>query len=84
MSIAQINEQLLRAIGVGIALLDAETLKFNFQNDTFVDWFSPVSDQVTIEDLFPQIDTEKLILELRLEKNFTIKTVLQKQLKNFI
>ncbi|MEH6402604.1 MAG: adenylate/guanylate cyclase domain-containing protein [Sneathiella sp.] len=84
MSIARINEQLLRAIGVGIALLDADSLKFNFQNDTFVDWFSPASDQVTLEDLFPQIDTEKLLIELRLEKNFTIEFSFKKKRRTMI
>ncbi|MEM8795010.1 MAG: adenylate/guanylate cyclase domain-containing protein [Pseudomonadota bacterium] len=39
MSIEAINEQLLRAIGVGVALLDRASLTFQFHNDTFVEWF---------------------------------------------
>lgn len=39
MSIEAINEQLLRAIGVGVALLDRGSLSFHFHNDTFEEWF---------------------------------------------
>ena len=39
MSLEAINEQLLRAIGVGVALLDRESLQFGFYNDTFEEWF---------------------------------------------
>ncbi len=37
--IEAINEQLLRAIGVGVALVDIETGVLRFANDTFCEWF---------------------------------------------
>ena len=37
--IEAINEQLLRAIGVGVALVDMKTGALRFANDTFVGWF---------------------------------------------
>ncbi len=37
--IEALNEQLLRAIGVGVALVDMETGALRFANDTFVEWF---------------------------------------------
>ena len=40
--IEAINEQLLRAIGVGVALVDAETARVRFANDTFTEWFGDV------------------------------------------
>ncbi len=38
--IEAINEQLLRAIGVGVALVDIETGALRFANDTFGQWFT--------------------------------------------
>ena len=37
--IEAINEQLLRAIGVGVALVDIQSGALRFANDTFADWF---------------------------------------------
>ena len=42
--IEAINEQLLRAIGVGVALVEISTGELSFANDTFGEWFSPSSD----------------------------------------
>jgi adenylate cyclase len=71
MSIEAINEQLLRAIGVGVALLDAKTHEFRFMNDTFVDWFSPQPEQNTLGLLLPDFNTAELAQKLREEKRFT-------------
>ena len=56
MTIEAINEQLLRAIGVGVALLDRKTLQFGFRNDTFEDWFSGEDRPVGLQELFPDLD----------------------------
>lgn len=56
MSIEAINEQLLRAIGVGVALLDMEELKFRFFNDTFKEWFAEIETGQQLRDVFPDID----------------------------
>ena len=37
--IEAINEQLLRAIGVGVAIIEIETGALRFANDTFSEWF---------------------------------------------
>lgn len=55
MSIAAINEQLLRAIGVGVALIDLESLGFRYRNETFVDWFGN-GDESSLESIFPDLD----------------------------
>lgn len=60
MSIAAINEQLLRAIGVGVALLDLEALRFRFTNDTFRDWFGDTEPGQNLGDLFPDFDLADL------------------------
>jgi len=56
MSIEAINEQLLRAIGVGVAILNVNDWRFNFYNDTFVEWFGAPEPNAQINDLFPSLD----------------------------
>ena len=49
MSISAINEQFLRAIGVGIALVDEENLEFQFYKDKLAEWFGEAADDSTSE-----------------------------------
>lgn len=60
MSIEAINEQLLRAIGVGVALLDLNELRFRFYNDTFSEWFGEPDPEARLSDLFAAMDIEAL------------------------
>lgn len=54
MSIAAINEQLLRAVGVGLALFDEKNLQPQFRNDVFDEWFG--DDAPDLAELFPGLD----------------------------
>lgn len=72
MSIANINEQLLRAIGVGVALLDSNKLTFSFSNDTFTDWFLVEGADATFVELFPQLDIELVKSELVDKTTFSL------------
>ena len=60
MSIEAINEQLLRAIGVGVALLDRQNLSFQFQNDTFEEWFGVQIGSSALSEIFEGLDIEAL------------------------
>ncbi|RBW52558.1 adenylate/guanylate cyclase domain-containing protein [Ruegeria sp. A3M17] len=60
MTIEAINEQLLRAIGVGVALLDRQTFQFSFSNDTFDEWFSSESQPGQLQQLFPDLDVNEM------------------------
>jgi class 3 adenylate cyclase len=60
MSIEAINEQLLRAIGVGVALIGLDDLAIRFQNDTFTDWFGAQERGAKLGELFPELDTGAL------------------------
>ncbi|MCF8466429.1 MAG: adenylate/guanylate cyclase domain-containing protein [Sneathiella sp.] len=71
MSIEAINEQLLRAIGVGVALLDAADHSFIYQNDTFVEWFATEAEHKRLDDLLPDFDIGALEAELDGNKRFT-------------
>ena len=70
MSIEAINEQLLRAIGVGVALLDHSTLKFRFFNDTLREWFADLATGQQLTDVFPQIDADDVDSALANEEHF--------------
>lgn len=56
MNISAINEHLLRAIGVGIALVGEEDLGFRFQNEKFSEWFGDVAGNATLPAVFPDVD----------------------------
>jgi adenylate cyclase len=64
MSISAINEQFLRAIGVGIALVDEENLEFRFYNEKLAEWFGEPADDARLLTVFPNIDAEVLRADL--------------------
>ena len=67
MSIAAINEQLLRAIGVGVALLELESLSLRFGNDTFREWFGEIEPGQHLGDLFAGLDIAAIVAGLASE-----------------
>ncbi|MEL1251029.1 adenylate/guanylate cyclase domain-containing protein [Aurantiacibacter gilvus] len=71
MSIEAINEQLLRAIGVGVALLDTSEFKFRFFNDTFKEWFAEIETGQLLRDVFPEIDVDEVKQRLEDTGQFT-------------
>ena len=60
MSIEAINEQLLRAIGVGVGLLNRANLDFQFTNDTFEEWFSDRLTDNKLVEVFEELDVALL------------------------
>lgn len=70
MTIAAINEQLLRAIGVGVALLDLETLRLRFCNDTFRGWFGEMEVGSNLLEQFGDLDVEALRTALTIEGRY--------------
>lgn len=55
MNIAAINEQLLRSIGVGVAILRYDDLSFVFNNETFSDWFGNPDDSETLPKIMADL-----------------------------
>lgn len=74
MSIEAINEQLLRAIGVGVALIDIGDLKIRFHNDTFKEWFGEIEIGQPLADLFAGLDSAALLAGLASEGRYTTET----------
>jgi len=60
MSITAINQQLLRAIGVGIAVVRGDDLQFLFTNEPFAEWFGKPEPDATLPDVLMDIDMEKV------------------------
>ena len=58
MSIEAINEQLLRAIGVGVALAEIRTGTVRFANDTFREWFGEAANGTTLAEIMPDLDLD--------------------------
>ena len=71
MTIEAINEQLLRAIGVGVALLDRNTLHFGFRNDTFDEWFEEKLSEGSLSNVFEDLDFSALEEALNETGRFT-------------
>ncbi len=60
MSILAINEQLLRAIGVGVAVVRAADLSFVFHNGPFAEWFGEPEPGSVLSDLLPELNIREL------------------------
>ena len=60
MLIEAINEQLLKAIGVGVALVNEKDLTFRFANPTFNDWFGELAPGAKLADVFDTLDIDAL------------------------
>ncbi len=84
MTIEAINEQLLRAIGVGVALLDRETLQFGFRNDTFDDWFSGTDPSDHLQHLFPDLDVPSVQQSLAEKGRFTSEISFKKKRRTLV
>lgn len=84
MSIEAINEQLLRAIGVGVALLDRRSLKFSFHNDTFEEWFGKPADDVSLATVFEELDVEELNEMLSSSGRYTIETRFKRKRRTMV
>ncbi len=72
MSIEAINEQLLRAIGVGVALVDMDTRCLRFANDTFVEWFGVPEPDARLGELVPDLDLEGALRDLEAQGKHTV------------
>ena len=72
MSIAAINEQLLRAIGVGIAIVGEDDLDFQFHNEKLTEWFGEPTEDATLLTVFPDIDIDLLRADIAAGRSHAI------------
>ncbi|MEM9425144.1 MAG: adenylate/guanylate cyclase domain-containing protein [Pseudomonadota bacterium] len=71
MSIEAINEQLLRAIGVGVALIEVKSLSVQFANDTFSEWFGTPEENARISDILPSLEIGEALDQLAAGGKYT-------------
>ncbi|WP_299848778.1 adenylate/guanylate cyclase domain-containing protein [uncultured Roseovarius sp.] len=74
MSIEAINEQLLRAIGVGVALISLDKLTVDYRNDTFNEWFGDNESASKLTDFFPSLDLDQLSTAMKEGGQLTTET----------
>lgn len=72
MSLAAINEQLLRAIGVGIALAGEDAFDIRFHNEKFAEWFGAPGAGATLGQLFPGIGLDAMRGELAAGRAYAV------------
>ena len=84
MSIEAINEQLLRAIGVGVALLDRQSLKFNFFNDTFEEWFGDPAEVGSLRELFEELEVDAMQDSIKQNGRYTTETRFKKKRRTLV
>ena len=84
MSIEAINEQLLRAIGVGVALVDRSDFSFHFINDTFEEWFGKPEDDAGLSDVFTELDLGALHSGLSENGRYTAETKFKKKRRTMV
>lgn len=70
MSIAAINEQLLRAIGVGIAIARQSDRSLVFRNPAFVEWFGEAKQGETLPDVLPGLDFAAVSASLAADRRY--------------
>ncbi|POF32732.1 adenylate/guanylate cyclase domain-containing protein [Roseibium marinum] len=71
MSITAISQQLLRAIGVGIAVLRGDDLHFLFWNEPFSEWFGKPDSGSSLPDVLRDVDMEEIRAALQQNGRYT-------------
>ncbi len=84
MSIEAINEQLLRAIGVGVGLLNRANLSFQFTNDTFEEWFADRLTGNQLSEVFDELDIEALQEALSTSGRYTAEIRYKKKRRTMV
>jgi adenylate cyclase len=84
MSIESINEQLLRSVGVGVALFSGEPLKLEFCNDVFASWIEGSEKDSELMKLFPDLDLASMLKDIDSQGSFTTELKLRKKRRTLV
>ncbi len=73
MDLQRFNSLLLESTGVGLAIADTDSRRLITRNRRFEQWFPDVGqDDITLEDLLPQMDAGKLQKQLERQRSYTL------------
>jgi class 3 adenylate cyclase len=84
MSISAINEQLLRAIGVGIAIAGKDEFDFRFCNDKFSEWFGELAADARLPTVFPDIDIDALRADLDAGRSHSVELTVKPKRRELV
>lgn len=84
MSIEAINEQLLRAIGAGVALIDPASLVIRFHNRTFSEWFDEAKIGARLSDLLQDLDLDTLRRKVEEDGRFDSEATLRRRRRRIV
>lgn len=84
MKLEAINEQLLRAIGAGVALLEPADLSFRFFNEAFGDWFPEAGAGVALTTCLPDLKPDEIQDALKSSGRFATDTMFRKKRRTLI
>lgn len=84
MSIEAINEQLLRSVGVGVALFAGNPLKLQFCNKVFSSWIERSDKGIELTTMFPDLDESVMRDEVESQGRFSTELKLRKKRRTLI
>ncbi len=84
MSIEAINEQLLRSVGVGIALFHRDQLKLEFFNKVFESWFEDCSEGESISSVFPTLEIDNMLKRVEADGQYSTELKFKKKRRTIV
>lgn len=84
MSIEAINEQLLRSVGVGIALFNREKLLLEFRNEVFESWFDECSVGDSISEIFPTLILDNMLARVQEDGKYSTELKFRKKRRTIV
>ncbi|MBX2882563.1 MAG: hypothetical protein KTR32_21615 [Granulosicoccus sp.] len=84
MSIEAINEQLLRSVGVGVALFEGQNLELAFYNEVFKTWFEEAEPNLEISSVFPTLDVPNMLGRVEADGRYATEISLRKKRRTVV
>ncbi len=84
MSIEAINEQLLRAIGAGVALLSPDDLTIRFHNEAFGQWFEGAKVGNNLREAMPDLDFDAVDAGLAENGHYDAETSIRRKRRRLV
>ncbi len=84
MSIEAINEQLLRSVGIGVALFSRSDLTLEFSNDVFESWFEDSNPGDGIDAIFPTLDLDNMLTRVQEDGKYSTELKFRKKRRTIV
>jgi len=84
MSIEAINEQLLRSVGVGVALFHRHQLTLEFTNEVFESWFEDSRPGDAMADIFPTLELDNMLTRVNEDGKYSTELKFKKKRRTIV